>query len=474
MKLPKIIQGGMGVAISNWTLARSVATQGHLGVVSGTGIHLIQIGRLMSGDSGGHVRRALEAFPCQVTAERVREKYYVPKPESDRTPYIRPPLPSLDSPAALLELLVVSNFVEVFLAKEGHDNPVGINLLEKIQMQSLPSLYGAMLASVDFVIMGAGVPVQIPGALDLLARHEAVSYRVDVAGATADDDFRSHFNPGEILPGLSERVGELHRPKFLPVISSLVLAKSLLKRATGSVDGFVVEGHTAGGHNAPPRGSTELNENQEPVYGEKDKVDLEKLAALGLPFWLAGGFDSAEGLQRALELGATGIQVGTAFAYCEESGMAPSLRQQVVDDVLSGEVEVHTSATASPTGFPFKIVLEEGTLSEPDVYAQRERVCDVGLLRQPYKRPEGGVGYRCPAEPVHLYVAKGGEAKDTEDRRCLCNNLCATAGFPQHRKDGTAEPPLITAGDGLENIAKFIPEGARSYTSKDVIDRLTG
>lgn len=33
---PLIIQGGMGVAVSSWPLARAVALEGELGVVSGT------------------------------------------------------------------------------------------------------------------------------------------------------------------------------------------------------------------------------------------------------------------------------------------------------------------------------------------------------------------------------------------------------------------------------------------------------
>ena len=32
---PVIIQGGMGVGVSGWRLARAVAERGHLGVVSG-------------------------------------------------------------------------------------------------------------------------------------------------------------------------------------------------------------------------------------------------------------------------------------------------------------------------------------------------------------------------------------------------------------------------------------------------------
>ena len=474
MKLPKIIQGGMGVAISNWKLARAVATQGHLGVVSGTAIHMIFISRLMSGDTGGHVRRALSAFPFPDSAKEIQEKYFVAEPKSPLPPYIRPPLPSLNPPRSLDELTVIANFVEVYLAKEGHDNAVGLNLLEKVQLQSMPSLYGAMLAGVDYVIMGAGVPVQIPGILDRLITHQPTSYRVDVLGATAEDDFRVHFDPQSLYPGAAEEIGELKRPKFLPVVSSVVLAKSLIKRSSGRVDGFVVEGPTAGGHNAPPRGAMRLDENNEPIYGEKDSVNLSKIKELGLPFWLAGGYDTHEGLQSALDSGAAGIQVGTAFAYCEESGMDAALRQRIVKRVLAGDITVSTSHIASPTGFPFKVVLEKGTLSDPEVYADRERLCDIGLLRHPYKRLDGGVGYRCAAEPVALHLAKGGSEEDTLDRKCLCNNLCATAGYPQHRKDGYVEPPMVTAGDTLKSIGKFIQPGRGSYTTRDVLDCLLG
>ncbi|MFX4805988.1 hypothetical protein ABTB42_20590, partial [Acinetobacter baumannii] len=75
-------------------------------------------------------------------------------------------MPSLDPGRPLLELTVVANFVEVWLAKQGHNSPIGINLLEKIQVPTVPSLFGAMLAGVDYVLMGAGIPRQIPGVLD--------------------------------------------------------------------------------------------------------------------------------------------------------------------------------------------------------------------------------------------------------------------------------------------------------------------
>ena len=474
MKQPQIIQGGMGVAISDWNLARAVSMQGHLGVVSGTGIALIMIARLMDGDRGGHMRRALSHFPFQESAQRILDSYYVPEPKTPQPPYKRSSMWTLNPPKSLNELTVAANFVEVFLAKEGHQNAVGLNLLEKLQMPAMASLYGAMLAGVNFVIIGAGIPVQIPGILDKLADHQAVSYRLDVVGATGEDDYRIHFDPQAIFPGVVENMGRLTRPYFLPIISSVVLAKALIKRATGKIDGFVIEAPTAGGHNAPPRGPLRLDEKGEPLYGKKDMVDLNRIKQLGLPFWIGGGYDSPEKLREALDAGAAGIQVGTAFGYCAESAMDEKLRSRIIEKVLKQEITVRTDPLVSPTGFPFKVVQLEGTLSEPEVYQNRVRLCDTGMLRQIYKRADGTLGLRCPAEPVAQYLAKGGKLQDVAERSCLCNNLSVTAGYPQHRKDGYVEPPIVTAGDGLVTIGKYIKPGHHSYTIQDVLDYLTG
>ncbi len=152
--------------------------------------------------------------------------------------------------------------------------------------------------------------------------------------------------------------------------------------------------------------------------------------------------------------------------------MEPELKQRLLRQVLDEDAEVLTSPVVSPTGFPFKVAQVSETLSEQDVYDARPRICDMGFLRTIYKREDGSFGYRCPAEPVEDYMRKGGQAEDTVGRSCLCNNLGATAGFPQVRKDGFVEPPLITAGDDLVTAGQFVPAGKMTYTAKDVIDRL--
>jgi nitronate monooxygenase len=388
----------MGAGVSNWTLANAVSRLGQLGVVSGTVLDVILSRRLQDGDPGGHMRRAISHFPFPKMAGRVLARHFNEGGRTVGAPYRAIPMHARTGSAReLIELCIVGNFVEVFLAREGHEGPVGINYLEKIQLPVLPSIYGAMLAGVAVVIMGAGIPIRVPGVLDAFAQHAAAEYPLNVAGAQPGDDTLLRFSPSDWIEGVPPK---LNRPSFLPIVSSHALAHMLSRKANGRVDGFIVEAPTAGGHNAPPRGNPPLSAAGMPVYGERDAVDLAKMRELGLPFWLAGGRGTAEGLREALACGAAGIQVGTAFAYCAESGLDGALKARVLELAASGEARVFTDPVASPTGFPFKVVQLEGTLSSEAEYLARPRICDLGYLRETYRREDGSLGYRCASEPV--------------------------------------------------------------------------
>jgi len=467
---PLIIQGGMGVGVSSWMLAQAVSMRGQLGVVSGTALDSLFVRRLQDGDIGGHLRRALEKFPIPEVSAEVLKRYFLPEGRPAGQPYRAVPMYKQVVGKVRHQLTMLANFAEVYLAKEGHDNPVGINLLTKVQMPNLGSLYGAMLAGVDYVLMGAGIPKEIPGALDRLAQHETASIRFDVEGLGRDEVEYLTFDPSEHW---TEIPAPLKRPRFLPIIASNSLATMLAKKSNGQIDGFIVEGPTAGGHNAPPRGETQFNERGEPLYGDRDEVDLQKLGELGLPFWLAGSTGAPEKLAEALAAGAAGVQVGTLFAYADESGVTAESKRQVLEKALTGELDVYTDPRASPTGFPFKVVQLEGTVSQLPVYQARERVCDLGYLREAYKDARGRINYRCAAEPIDTFVKKGGSIEATVGRKCLCNALMADVGHGQVRESGEVEKPLITSGDDLRTIGRFL-QGRTSYTAADVIDYLLG
>ena len=472
-KIATIIQGGMGAGVSNWRLAKTVSKIGQLGVVSGTGLDQVVARRLQDGDPGEHVRRALSHFPLRRLAEKVLSTYFVPGGRAPETPYRSVGMHTAEGRRWPQEMCIAANFVEVFLAREGHDNPVGINYLEKIQMPHLSSLYGAMLAGVGVVIMGAGIPLEIPGALEALAEHQPASYPLYVKGAPNVGTYRMDFNPA-LFREEGDGLGSLERPDFLPIISSVTLATVMARRATGPIDGFVIEGPLAGGHNAPPRGALTLTPDGQPIYGPRDAVDLAAIRKIGLPFWLAGSYGSPERVREALAEGAAGVQVGTAFALCEESGLTPEFRRALVRKALAGEARVFTDPVASPTGFPFKVAELEGTLSDEAVYRRRTRVCDLGFLREAYLREDGTIGYRCPAEPLSVFENKGGNVEETVGRKCLCNALTANIGMPQPLAGGGYEPALVTLGDDVTDVGRFCTAGNVDFTAADVIRILLG
>lgn len=466
--IPLLIQGGMGVAVSGWRLANAVAQAGGLGVVSGTAIEIVHARLLGDGDPGGHLRRAYGKFPNQGLVERVLERWFVEDGRPYGRKYRNVPLGDVESPAALRELIVLANFGEVHLAKDGHGGPIGVNFLEKIQLPTPEGIYGTMLAGVDVVLMGAGIPAGVPRLLRALAEGSPVEYALSVADSTRPHHVR--FDPASVA--VSGGAPTIERPRFLAIISSNTLAAFLLKDPETAPDGFVVEASTAGGHNAPPRGKLVLDEAGEPVYGPRDSVDLAKLSECGKPFWVAGGIDDPRKVTAALEAGAAGVQIGTPFALCEESGMDPDLRHQLLDAARDGGLIVRTDPRASPSGYPFKVAQLAGTISDPDVYLSRRRVCDIGLLRSPYEKEDGTVGWRCPAEPVKAYLSKGGAVEDTEGRACLCNGLVATAGFGQERR-GRTEPPIVTIGDDATSIVAALGDGRDSWSAAEVVAWLT-
>lgn len=467
--LPTVIQGGMGVAVSSWQLARAVAQQGQLGVVSGTALDVVIARRLQDGDVGGHVRRAAADFPVPALAQRVVEKYFRPEGRPPGKPYLAVPKLNLHPTVKALELSVFSNFTEVWLAKEGHDGLVGINFLEKVQMATPSAAYGAMLAGVDYVLMGAGIPAEIPRLLDRLAAHETCSLNLHVDGATSA--YTVGLDPDALTGG---GLAPLRRPKFLAIVSAHVLAAYLAREDATRPDGFVIEGPRAGGHNAPPRGRLVLDDDGQPVFGPRDDADLAKVAAVGLPFWLAGSYGTPEQLNQALSAGAAGVQVGTLFSLAAESGIDAVLRQKLIAELAAGQLEVRTDPLASPTGFPFKVASLPGTLSDADAYADRPRLCDLGYLRVPYEREPGTVGYRCAAEPVLTYQRKGGQVADTEGRKCLCNALTANVGLGQTRRDGYHEVPLVTLGADLGGVTELLASHPTGWTAAQAVGYLVG
>lgn len=459
----QVIQGGMGIYISTPFLANITARHPDvLGTVSCTGAERILAHLLQLGDVDGHYRRALSHFPFPEIAERILAKHFVEGGKPADENFHQVPMWSFTPRRDLIELAIAASFTFVWLAKEGHDNPISVNYLEKIQIPHVFHLTGAMLAGVDYVTMGAGITLQIPGVLDAIAQGGSPSYRVYVENSTKGTETVS-FNPREFLGEKFPR--ELKRSGFLPIVSTDVLAKLMVtKLPAGSIQGFVIELPTAGGHNAPPRKKGVFDQTGQPVYGEKDEVAFNVLRDLGIPFWIGGSLASPEGIVKAQALGAVGIQAGSIFALSEDSGMDSARRAEMRRLGFRSQLGVRTDPTASPTGFPFKVPQLAGTISEQSAYDARVRNCSRMALQFPYQRADGKVGFRCAAEPVEDYLRKGGKFEDTVNARCLCNGLFSAAGIGDPR-----ELSIFTMGDGVSFLRQLMQDEHSSYRATDAI-----
>lgn len=458
--IPKIIQGGMGVNISSWDLARTVSMLGGLGTVSGTAIQIVMARILQNGDPGGHLRRALSHFPFQEHVERVLQEYFVEGGIKNGASFKAVPFFTVNPPDFLISLTICANHTFVWLAKQGHKNPVSINYLEKVAMPHVYAITGAMLAGVDFITMGAGIPLHIPEMINAISKSETASYRipVDIDGEKIKSWTTMSFNPKTFF---GTELSSMKKPRFIPIVASNTLAiKFKRELSNDSIYGFVIEEWTAGGHNAPPRNKVS--------YGEKDKVNYSQIADLGLPFWIGGSYSSPEKSQYALSVGAKGIQAGSIFALCEESSMHTKFRNEARRLGFNKALKVKTDMRISPTGYPFKVGVIDETLSKEKVYNERARICDQGGLRCPYKKLDGTIGYRCSAEPEDIYKGqKGGNSCDTEGRGCLCNGLLATCGL-----GNPGEPPIITLGDDTSFLQYLMADENSSYRAEDAIKYL--
>jgi NAD(P)H-dependent flavin oxidoreductase YrpB (nitropropane dioxygenase family) len=459
----KIIQPGMGIGASGYRLANATAKTGLcIGTISGVGAEQIICRKLQNGDPSGDIRRAFATFPFQRMIEKILNKYFIEGGKDSSKPYRGIEPLTLNPSNDLIELIICCTYAMVWLAKEGHEGYVSMNLLEKIQMPLIYSITGAMMANVNAITMGAGLPFGIPALMEEIASDGIAKYKVAVDGSPSG--FIMEFDMQKFFG----RKLNLKKPDFIPIITIDRLANLMIARTPpGSIQAFIIENELAAGHSANPRGKLVFNAIGEPVYGPKDQCDFNKMNQLDIPYYIAGGTASPEALKKALELGAAGIQAGSIFALSEESGLIDPYKSEMRKLAYRGELNVLNSALASPTGFPFKVASIDGTISQKEVYEGRTRICSLMYLRTPYLKEDGSYGYRCAAEPVHKYTAKGGKIEDTKDCCCLCNGLFSGIGLGNKN-----EPPIFTIGKKLDFLKHLMKDENDKYSCLSVIDYL--
>ncbi|MGO8671444.1 MAG: nitronate monooxygenase [Capsulimonadaceae bacterium] len=438
---PRLIQAGMGVRISGAKLANVTARLGAVGVVSSVGLRHIVGEEVRRGDP--EAIAIAQTFPLPRYVEDLMA--FAPGGRMHKTPL---PMDCPNPAKAELprRLSAICAYIEVMRAKQGHRGMVGINVMWKCALTVLPSLYGAMLAGVDALLCGAGVPMDLPDIVARMEHGEDMDY-VPLHGT--ETSARLKISDDQSMDLITRH----RRPMLIPILSNYAFPKRIVdiwERQYGlAPDAFVLENHRAGGHNAPPRNRKE--------FGEADELTgyFYKVRDLGIPVYVAGSGSTHEEMEAWINEGAYGLQVGSRFALCTDSGMSPDLREQVVDYNRELMTDVRTANRLSSTGYPFKYVPLAGTLSDRDVYEKRKRICDHGYLQHSLFTPQedGTVKetYICPAMPEAQFAKLGGKVEDTPGIMCLCNALLATAGLAK-----PGEPPLVTLGESGKNITEIL------------------
>ncbi len=293
-------------------------------------------------------------------------------------------------------------YEEVSLAK-GSGGLAGINIMVALARDYEASVRGALDAGADAIISGAGLPLNLP--------------QIQPPGETALIPIVSSARALELICRKWEKMG--YRP-----------------------DAAVLEGPLAGGHLGFRAAEIELEENRlENLFPPVKEVALKHG---GFPVIVAGGIYSRSDIDKFLEMGADGVQMGTRFLATEESGASRQYKQAVV--ASKKEDIIVASDPGSPCGLPFRVIRQSGMFVSA-LRGARAPKCDKGYVLQ---REAGGGYTRCPAK------------ENNKNYLCICNGLLSSAGY-----NNDEEEPLYTIGTNAFKVDRIL-------TVRSLMDELRG
>ena len=139
------------------------------------------------------------------------------------------------------------------------------------------------------------------------------------------------------IPGEGE-IGALREAGVVTIGTATTVREAMAVEAAG-IDAVTAQGAEAGGH----RG-TFLGPYEGGLVGTMALVP-QVVDAVGIPVLAAGGIMDGRGLAAALALGADGVQMGTAFLACPESGAHEGYKR-----ALLGATEEETTVTRAFSG----------------------------------------------------------------------------------------------------------------------------
>ncbi|MFY9211989.1 MAG: nitronate monooxygenase [Aestuariivita sp.] len=167
------------------------------------------------------------------------------------------------------------------------------------------------------------------------------------------------------------------RAAGIRIFASATCVAEALRLERAGVDAVIAQGWEAGGH----RGSFTPGL---PADGVATMALVPQIAdAVSVPVIAAGGIADARGIAAALALGASGVQMGTAFLRCPEAATDPRRRARLagaddsgttVTDAVSGR-----SARGARSAYAADMAPLAGTLAPfPAMYALLQPLLEAG------------------------------------------------------------------------------------------------
>lgn len=189
---------------------------------------------------------------------------------------------------------------------------IGVNIMVATR-QYEEYVKAAVKAGADCIISGAGLPLNLP----------------------------------ELTKGFATKIA--------PIVSSRkslsVIAKYWMKKYDRKPDFIVVEGPKAGGHLG--FSNEELEEYQTKSYDEEVRsiIECAKEMELDAPVVVGGGVYTREDMDHYLDLGASGVQMGTRFVTTKECDASDAYKQAYLNAREEDIVLVK-----SPVGMPGRAI----------------------------------------------------------------------------------------------------------------------
>lgn len=202
--------------------------------------------------------------------------------------------------------------------------------------------------------------------------------------------------PAELLRKISA--------KGIRIIGTATTVREAKALEKSGVDAIVAQGMEAGGHRGTDLGITDI---KDALIGTMALVP-QVVDAVSIPVIASGGIMDSRGIRAAFALGATGVQMGTAFLCCPESGIHPVHRERLLssNDESTRLTNVFTGRMARSIKNNFLIEMEKNNLPILDFPVQSALVKDIREAAQKQNNSEymslwsGQASALCEAKPA--------------------------------------------------------------------------